>query len=190
MSRSSPAQSIAPSVFLERVAFLDVEASAWPAEGGFAIEAAFVTDAGAAWSSLITPPPVFPARAWSMRAQAVHGIGQEAARREGLGAAEVCAALNAGLAGLTVFSDNPDFDAAWLGEMFARADVRPGFRLLPAARSWEAFDCASDFTLLWEEAERSVEGPAHRAGPDAARLLAVWRLAKARWESAPCRFAP
>jgi hypothetical protein len=178
-----------PALFLDRVAFVDVEASAWPAEGGVAIEVAVACDDAATRSWLIRPPAALLPLAWSAKAEAVHGIARARLDAEGASAEAVCAALNDALRGRTVFSDNPAFDAAWLGPVFAAAGAQPGFSLRHAAHAWDAFDCASDLTLLWEEASRAVP-QAHRAGPDAERLLMVWRLARARWEAAPCRWAP
>lgn len=189
MPRPDAQDSMPPPLFLERVAFLDVEASAWPAEGGVAIEVGVALDDAPVQSWLIRPHAALGPIPWSAKAQSVHGIAAAMLEAEGAPAEVVCAALNSLLEGRAVFSDNPAFDAAWLGPVFRAAGVAPGFALRPAALAWEAFDCASDLTLLWEEASQRVP-QAHRAGPDAERLCTVWRLAQARWKAAPCRWSP
>ena len=102
---------------------------------------------------------------------------------DGADAATAARWLNAALQGYAAFSDSPDFDAAWLAPLFAAAGIAPTFRLWPSTLSMVAFDCASDFTLIEEEARRRVP-QTHRAGPDAARQLEAWRIARERWRDA------
>lgn len=176
-------ESLPAPLFEHKVAFLDVEASAWPHEGGFAIEVGVARDDADVEARLIRPlGPV-----WSARAEAIHRIGRDRLDLEGQTAAAVAGWLNAVVAGYAVFSDNPEFDAAWLAPLYAAAGIAPSFVLYPVTLAFAAFDCASDYTLIREAAHAQVPD-AHRAGPDALRHLVAWRMARQRWRDAPCGF--
>lgn len=176
-------ESLPAPLFERKVAFIDVEASGWPHEGGFAIEVGVARDDAAPEARLIRPlGPV-----WSARAEAVHGICRRTLDDEGAAASEVAGWLNAAVADYAVFSDNPEFDAAWLAPLFAAAGFAPTFVIYPVLLAFAAFDCASDYTLIREEARAEVP-EIHRAGPDALRHLVAWRIARERWRADPCSF--
>jgi hypothetical protein len=176
-------ESLPAPLFERKVAFIDVEASAWPHEGGYAIEVGVARDDASLETRLIRPLGA----AWSAKAEATHGIGRSVLEQDGAAAQDVAIWLNEALVGYAAFSDNPEFDAAWLAPLYDAANVAPSFVLYPVTLAFAAFDCASDYTLIRESAALEVP-QMHRAGPDALRHLVAWRMARTRWRDAPCGF--
>lgn len=182
MARQS-GESLPAPLFERKVAFLDVEASAWPHEGGYAVEIGVARDDADLETRLIRPLGA----AWSAKAEATHGIDRALLEREGAAPQDAAIWLNEALVGYAAFSDNPEFDAAWLAPLYDAANAAPSFVLYPVTLAFAAFDCASDYTLIREAAQAQVPDE-HRAGPDALRHLVAWRIARTRWRDAPCAF--
>lgn len=124
---------------------------------------------------------------WSAKSQALHGISRAELIARGQSPVWVCERLNRQLAGRVVYSDNPDYDAHWLEELFAVCRGRtPAFRIgdfygridaLFATLEAHARDCAAlDFELRIEALNEGWSGR-HRAGRDVAYLLRVYLVA-------------
>lgn len=124
---------------------------------------------------------------WSARSQALHGISRTELIAHGQPPARVCERLNRQLDGWVVYSDNPDYDAHWLGELFAASHGQtPRFRI-------GDFNALIDglFAALPLEAQQAVRHDfgqrlvvlnagwtgRHRAGRDVEYLLHVHRAA-------------
>jgi hypothetical protein len=156
-----------------RIIFLDIEASAiggYPIEVGWAIVdwTARTTETG---SFLIRPSERWVVDLpWHDEAERLHGIPLARVLREGLGVAEAARRLNALFAGLTLYSDAPWADGAWLDLLFEAAEedcrfelanITEAFRLVPLRKETGA-------PMLIQ-----VQPPAHRAAADAARWAAI-----------------
>jgi hypothetical protein len=157
--------------------FLDIEASALD---GFPVEVAWVGDDGSTESHLIRPEPSWVT--WDWRAEALHGLSLEHLRQHGEPGNAVAKAVMKLLTG-TVWSDNPAFDAPWLGMLTAVAglptvmvlDVRI---LLRHELSDLPPDVASALVAQADTEARAAAVRAHRASDDAGRLWATVRRAR------------
>jgi hypothetical protein len=76
---------------------------------------------------LVRPTPEWTH--WDASAEQVHGIKRETLVAYGRAVEEVARALNADLAGLTVYCDGWAHDYPWLAALFEAAHLRPGFKL-------------------------------------------------------------
>jgi hypothetical protein len=165
------------SLPIEKVLFLDIEASgledqSWPIEVGLS-RLVFGPDGFAVdtWSSLLRPAPEWPQEAWSLEAEAVHGIPRQAladARTAETVAREVGEMLRA----RHVLSDAPEFDERWLATLLQSADIPVVTVLDYDAVSASVFG-HQDLHLVYRSLERTPLP--HRAGPDSARLAIAWR---------------
>lgn len=164
--------------------FIDVEASgfgpeSWPAS------VAWCDNTGAIRKHLISPRGVAAWTHWDPRAEAVHGLDREMLERAGLPPAEVVARLDRDFDGALAFSDAPEFDASWLGRLYAAAGRPMGFRidhaddllvgatLRPGEMLWQA---QARLDRLKEEMHANCLGR-HDAGYDVGFLVALWRRA-------------
>ncbi len=165
--RLHPAETpLAPAV-------LDIEASGF-GRSSYPIEIGFVLPDGHTYCTLIRPEAHWTH--WDPKAELVHHIARPLILARGLPAHEVAQAVNAQLAGQTVYSDGWAHDYSWLGALFDAADLYPSFKLdnLRTLLS----DAQAD---QWHQvkAEISAErGPQrHRASADARLLqLTLMRL--------------
>lgn len=169
MTKHPAATSLAPAV-------LDIEASGF-GRNSYPIEIGFVLPDGHAYCTLIQPQAHWTH--WDHAAELVHHIGRPLLLARGLPVREVAQAINAQLAGQTVYSDGWANDYSWIGALFDAADMYPAFKLdnLRALLS----DTQAD---QWHhvKAEISAErGPQrHRASADARLLqLTLMRLRSA-----------
>lgn len=160
----------------DAIATIDFEASALR---GYPIEVGVARwDRGAdvigVWSTLVRPIPNWrddPDRWWDPAAEAVHGIKPSDLDR-GLRPRAAMAVVNAIVAGPVAYCDGGPFDAQFLGRLSDAAGFGPSFRLggLSALAGAAGLDGAgrARAAALLAEGEASV---AHRAGPDALRIL-------------------
>lgn len=153
----------APTGLTSPPSILYIEASGF-GRGSYPIEIGFVTTSGHTWCSLVRPEPDW--QHWDAEAARVHGITREQLVQHGRSPREVAAALNAHLAGQTLYSDAWAHDYAWLARLYEAADCSPRFKL----DSLRAL--LSDTQLAhWHEAKLQVAQRLglrrHRASADA-----------------------
>ncbi|ANT62925.1 hypothetical protein AYJ57_20825 (plasmid) [Salipiger sp. CCB-MM3] len=159
--------------------FLDLEASSlmpgsWPIEIGVASvkDGVVVSDA-----RLIQPHTSWSDDLWSAESEAVHGITLEELEKTGSSIEEVLAWYDTVNIGVAV-SDNPEFDARWLGCLARLTRTPPRVRLVD-------FDTYVMMTLKDTAAVnkvfRHLEQCAvpHRAGEDARRMAEAWLVGAA-----------
>ncbi len=156
----------------ETPVFLDCEASGWPPDG-VAIEVAWSELGGEIVSVLVKPN--WRWTYWSDQAEAVHGIARQTLERDGIEAAEVARRMNAALAGRLVYTDAPEYDAAWLAPIFDVAGVEPEFSLGNAYVIIP--DVPGRMPDLVQEA-RAAAGGIHRAAADVRFLVELYTLAR------------
>ena len=150
---------------------LDIEASGF-GRLSYPIEVGFVREDGLSWCTLILPEPEWTH--WDGSAERMHGITREALQRHGRPVAEVARALNAALAGSTVYCDGWAHDYPWLGRLFDAAGQVPAFHLESAARLLpgavlDGLDAAR------EQARIDLGVQRHRASADAKVLQLALR---------------
>lgn len=180
--------------------FLDFEASALD-EGSYPIEIGWVGEDGVCNSFLITPTPMWSrSRPWSRSSEKIHGIARAELAIDGVPAQEaaVRASRALGASGVTVVSDNPDWEERWLALLLAEGGVapiavkdvleahkhacRPLLRVLPPIESPSRADAEAwvigTASSIIDAATRTVDnrpGTRHRAGADASRQWAIWQ---------------
>lgn len=152
--------------------FLDCEASGWPPDG-VAIEVAWGVPGGEIESYLVKRS--WRWMHWSDQAEAVHGITREMLKRDGVEAAEIARRMNAALGGRTVYTDAPEFDAAWISPLFDLAGVTPEFGFEQAHSIIP--DVPGHMPDLVQEA-RAAAGGIHRAAADVRFLIELYTLAR------------
>lgn len=165
-------------------AFIDVEASAL--EFGYPVEVALCDDALNVSTWLVRPHERWSSLKWSDEAQAIHGLSQAYLQAEGFPAEKVAAEIAERLAGVRfIWSDNPAYDAHWLGHLVA---------LHPSA-VWSRLAIYHETNALSEALGETAAGVAwtsrkddmvelvratfphvHRAGPDSLSLASRFRL--------------
>lgn len=164
--------------------FLDVEATGFGPES-YPIEIAWSDESGEIHRCLIDPTPVPAWTAWSAEAERVHGIDRERLTRNGWPPDYVATRLTQDLAGKTVYTDAPDYDARWVGILFAALDKPMPFRfdhidelLLTLLR--KADDAVWQAMVRIDQLKRDVAAVSlgkHSAGYDVGYLLQLWRAA-------------
>lgn len=184
----SPAQGAPSPVTFP--CFLDVEASSLE-PGGVPIELGWSDSTGAIHSLCLRPDAVNASFHWSEGAEDLHGLSQAFLQQTGVAPAEVAKALNTSLQGALVYSDGIHFDKEWLAQLFKAARLAPTFKLVDA---WPLFEervlaayeeaglptSKKRVTLTYDvethvETQREAFEGVHRAGPDVAFLLQVYR---------------
>lgn len=158
-----------------RTAFIDLEASglsttSWPIEVGWAFEH------GPPRSFLIRPDASWPESAWSLDAERLHGVSRADLERDGVNPRDVAEALNAALAGASVWSDAPDWDGFWLFRLFQAAQIKQQFAVNDFGRLMRPLAGAREEAALRRAAQISPRR--HRAGPDAKHLQTIYALAR------------
>ncbi len=156
------------------IAFIDLEASglnmrSWPVEVGWAFAQ------GEPSAMLVRPHELWRMEGWDPEAEALHGLTLEKISREGAPASMVASALNKALAGCTVYSDAPEWDAFWLYRLFGAARVRPAFSLLGFGELVPPLAPGRAEELLKRAAQLAPR--THRAAADARHLQTLYRLA-------------
>jgi hypothetical protein len=113
--------------------------------------------------------------AWDPKAERLHGITPRMLADLGVDPAAACERLDAALAGLTVYSDAPDWDSFWMLRLYKAAERRCEIRLQDFARAMPALTPAGKAKLL-QQADR-LAPRRHRAAEDALHLRMIHRLA-------------
>lgn len=162
--------------------FIDVEASGF-GPGSWPVSIAWSDNQGEIRKVLIRPDPGWTH--WDPEAQRVHGLGRDVLLRDGLPPAEVEARLAADLRGALAFSDAPDFDAGWIGALYAALgrpmpfridhadDLLVGAMLRPNEMLWQG---QARLDRVKEDLHRTASHR-HDAGYDVGFLVALWRRA-------------
>lgn len=159
---------------MKEIAFIDLEASgldarSWPIEVGWCFPA------GNPQSFLIKPAADWVMEAWDENAQALHGIAREVLDLQGETPNTICAALNAALTGLTVYSDAPDWDGFWLYRLFESGGAKMAFSLSDFS---EALRDVAPETLDGLVAKASKIAPhRHRTNDDVLHMKTLYELA-------------
>lgn len=180
--------------------FLDVEASSLGADS-FPIEVAWVDEDGHGESHLIHPAEAWLADGcpgWSRESQAIHGIELEVLMRQGQPVHGVAAKVASVLRTGDVFSDAPEWDAAWIRTLMHAGGQDVVVGLLDVVRAygmacrpllkqavgltpmgWQAEDraqnLAREIVARAEEVEVLRQRVRHRALPDAEALWRTWK---------------
>jgi hypothetical protein len=162
---------------IQRVAFVDLEASGlgsigFPTEVGWA----FIRADGAIESgSVLIRPPVkwtMYRNAWSAASERLTGITREMLDRDGLPPSEALKGFIDAVGDRDVLSDEPDFDAHWLGMLADAARMSLDGRPIGDAEKF-----ANQMGVILE----FDEPPLHRAEADARRLaLAIAQATSSR----------
>jgi len=157
--------------------FVDFEASSLRAES-YPIEVAWNDPGGTIQAHLINPLPVPSWTDWSEDAQAVHGITRHELSRNGRDPAWVCECLDLVGPGQTLFSDAPEFDGAWMRELY-RGSRRPPPDLRIASIAELAALGGLDHVMYarFRSEARKRAGGEHRAALDVTYLMELYRLA-------------
>lgn len=168
------------------IAFFDIEASSLtgcPIEIGWAIPDLHTGDV-AIGSALITPPSAWSIiDHWDEAAEDLHGITLAELMEQGHSPDSIINRMNHALNGFTLHSDAPAWDRPWLDTLLAAAHTPPRFTLAPddalaligkaaRTRGWSP----QGFAAVIAGLDRT-HPHRHRAGPDAARLAALWLAA-------------
>lgn len=117
---------------------------------------------------------------WNRDAEAIHGIPRDELVASGKPAGFVVARMQAALGGRLVLSDNPDYDWFWCKRLFDAADTDPEFAFADTNRSYPPEVAAlPDFAPrleAWKVDARTAVGHRHRAAPDVAFWVLLWRI--------------
>lgn len=160
--------------------FVDCESTGL-ARPSYPIEVGIARCDGVAEGHLVRPAPEWAAIEWDPAALPIHGIAREQVDAEGRDPRWVADWLNQELDGATVCSDNPGFEAYWLGMLFGAARVEPRFALedshsLVCAALIKTRGDASAMESLKQRAR--AEAPyVHRAAADALFWATLFRMA-------------
>lgn len=161
--------------------FIDVEASGLH-RTSYPIEVAWCGLDLEPRSALLRPLPAWGLEDWSLESEKVHGISRPSLVAGGSDPREVAVEMAAALAGKWVFSDAPEYDARWLGRLFAETGVSPGFALRDLTEAWG--ECGAEAVpprLTAEDILGAVEAAnghyshTHRAGDECLRMAAGCR---------------
>jgi hypothetical protein len=166
--------------------FLDFEASSL-ASASYPIEVAWSLPDGAIESHLISPASIDRWTDWSAQAERLHGISLAQLLAEGQSPAWICRRLNEPLAGQIVYTDAPDYDGAWLDELFSACrGGRPSFTLasadellvgMLAPRFASRADAVRELAAMKGEVRRRLP-QRHRARRDVDYLVQLWHDAR------------
>lgn len=111
---------------MEDIIFIDIEASGF-GRGSYPIEIGIAGPGNDLDCFLVRPCAGWDH--WDPKAERLHGISLSTLHAHGRVAAEVAAALNARLAGTTVYTDAWGQDMPWLAKLFDACDVVQAFRV-------------------------------------------------------------
>ncbi len=156
--------------------WIDVESSGLHADS-FPIEVGWCSVDLIPVSFLIKPiPGRWTIYEWSLSSERVHGIGWNTLQQCGRDVHDVANWLNAATAGKIVLSDNPEFDAAWLRQLYFDTGIEQEFELLDAVH---AAGVAAGLSSLTQPDAQAILARIHsryphphRAGPDSRRSAA------------------
>ena len=123
---------------------------------------------------LIRPAPEWPETSWDDKAQKLHGIERDQLAREGVGAGEICKALNSALSDVTVYSDAPDWDGFWLMRLFQAGGLKQEFALRDFNKIFAGMDRPSIDDLIAKASKISPH--CHRASDDVLHMRTIFKL--------------
>jgi len=150
---------------------LDVEASGF-GRNSYPIEIGFVLPNGHAFCTLIRPEAHWTH--WDAQAEATHHIPRALILQRGVAVPEVARAINAQLAGQTVYSDGWVNDYSWIAALFDAADMSPAFKL-ENLRALLDDEQADQWHAIKAQVSSERGTQRHRASADA-RLLQLTLL--------------
>ncbi len=154
---------------------LDVEASGFGRDS-YPIEIGFVLPNGHAFCTLIRPEAHWTH--WDAQAEATHHIPRALILQRGVAVPDVARAINAQLAGQTVYSDGWINDYSWIGALFDAADMSPAFKL-ENLRALLDDEQADQWHAIKAQVSSERGTQRHRASADARLLqLTLLRLRK------------
>ena len=154
---------------------LDVEASGFGRDS-YPIEIGFVLPNGHAFCTLIRPEAHWTH--WDAQAEATHHIPRALILQRGVAVPDVARAINAQLAGQTVYSDGWINDYSWVGALFDAADMSPAFKL-ENLRALLDDEQADQWHAIKAQVSSERGTQRHRASADARLLqLTLLRLRK------------
>lgn len=164
--------------------FIDVESSALVS--GYPVEVAFCDDGLNVSKWLVRPHERWAALNWNDEAQAIHGLSQAYLQAEGMPAEQVAAEIADRLTGIRfIWSDNPAYDAHWLGHLVALhpSPVWSGLSVYHEAGALAQALGEATAAAAWAlrkddvvELVRATFPHVHRAGPDSLSLASRFRL--------------
>ncbi|HNH45247.1 MAG TPA: hypothetical protein PK633_14300 [Agitococcus sp.] len=165
--------------------FLDIEASSL-SSSSYPIEIAWNDHTGHIQSYLISPMGIKSWTDWSAKAEKIHGISQDTLITQGQSPTSVAQIIHQQLSKQVVYSDNPDYDEYWLGELFKKS---AGLSLYVTVKSidvlltkilspqfMEPTQLMFAIKNLKQQAKQQMT-PQHRAASDVKYLLHLYRLA-------------
>lgn len=165
--------------------FLDFEASSLRS-ASYPIEVAWNAPDGSIEAHLISPAGIPRWTDWSVEAEKLHGISRALLLRDGKPPAWICRRMNHQLAGTMVYSDDPDYDGAWLAELFAASLCGgPAFTVqsvddflmrLVGPRLGGRVQGLPQMEAMRQAARRQVAGR-HRAAWDVQYLVTLYTMA-------------
>ena len=166
--------------------FIDFEASSLRS-ASYPIEVAWNRPDGTIEAYLISPAGIPRWMDWSPEAEKLHGISRATLLTTGKPPAWICRRLHHQLTGTVVYSDEPDYDGAWLTELFAASYAgAPTFTIQSAddllmrllgPRFGSRIQAQPHLEAMKQTARRQVAGR-HRAAWDVQYLVTLYTIAK------------
>lgn len=108
--------------------FVDCEASSL-FRPSFPVEVGVARCDGNAEGYLVKPVPAWDDYEWAPESEKIHGIARSEAEQHGRSVEWHAQWLNEQFRDKVILSDNPDYEAYWLGELFDAASVIPEFEI-------------------------------------------------------------
>ena len=164
-----------PAAPPDGVAVLDIEASGF-GRNSYPVEVGFVLPDGRSYCTLIRPAPAWTH--WDPRAEDMHHITLDMARRHGRDAAEVAAVLNHELRGRTLYCDGWAHDYVWLSVLYDEAGTSPAFKL-DNLRALLTDGQAARWAQIKAQVSAELKLERHRASSDARVLQRTLTLVRA-----------
>jgi hypothetical protein len=165
--------------------FIDIEASSL-SSSSYPIEIAWNDQEGNIESYLISPAAIKSWTDWSAKAEKIHGISQDTLIEQGKSPTWVAQTVHQKLSKKVAYSDNPDYDAYWLEELFKKSvglslDIKVKsidalLTTILTAKSIEPKQVIFAIKILKQQAKQQMP-PQHRAASDVRYLLHLYRLA-------------
>lgn len=158
-------------MYSSRFSFFDVEASGLR-PGSFPVDVAW-SKYGEVRSILVKPHASWNTELWDMRAQAIHGYPLPLLSKLGKDVHRVARILNDDLNGITVFSDNPDYDKVWTDMIFAAANMTRAFAIESVGKLIGSFGVSPDQAYFAFEQARETHPSSGKASAGVSHLIAV-----------------
>ena len=162
--------------------FIDIEASGWIENDGYAIEIAWSDQLGKIHSFLINPEPLYNIdtrfKYWSFEAQKIHNINREMLLTDGLNPFYLVDYLNEQLKDKTLYSDAPIYDIEWIDVIYKACSIERNWKIKNASILW--YDLFGSFYvnyIPYYEKILADEGiiHTHRAADDVRLMLEIYK---------------